>query len=291
MLRSTRDGFTWIEGLVLLGILAVLIALFVPATRRVREASRHHTQINNYLKQVALSVHTYHDTCKQFPPATGSNISTNGKSFPLSILLLPYVEQNPLYQVYVSGTMVMPNRIPSYDAPLDFSTSDWLRVQNFAGNVRVFTDVGIKTSFSAAVPGLTAETGTCTAILGKSFPDGTSNTILFATRFANTGSISSNGDINCSAYDAPLGAGNSAFFGVMPMTGQASAVSTDGWQLAPTLQQVNCQFGAVAHSFGAGGLQVSLADGSVRTISPAMSAFTWNTALQPNDGNPPGSDW
>ena len=46
-----------------------------------------------------------------------------------------------------------------------------------------------------------------------------------------------------------------------------------------------------AMSFGVAGLQVALLDGSVRMIAPSVSPNTWNVALQPNDGNPPGSDW
>jgi len=32
-------------------------------------------------------------------------------------------------------------------------------------------------------------------------------------------------------------------------------------------------------------------DGSARTVSPNISTETWNSAVQPNDGNPLGKDW
>jgi prepilin-type N-terminal cleavage/methylation domain-containing protein len=290
MSRSTRNGFTLVELLVVIAIISVLIALFVPSTRRVHEAAAR-TQCINNLKQMALAVHSYQDVHKQLPPA-GTYSPSGGNSLTLSIHLLPFVEQDPLYKLHLGGKTVTPVQIPPYIAPLDFTASDSLRVQNFAGNVRVFTDIGIDTPFGAAVTGLHAGTGTCTGTFKQTFTDGTSNTIMFATRYANNGgAIPGNGVVNCSAYDAPLGAGNSAFFGVMPMTAPANAVSSGGWQLAPTQTQANCQFGAVAHSFGSGGLMVALADASCRTISPTISAFTWNVAMQANDGNKLGSDW
>ncbi len=290
MPRSARKGITLVELLVVIAIIATLIAFLLPATRRVRESAAR-TQLINNLKQMTLAVHSYHDVHKQLPPATGTDSTSGGNRLPLSIHLLPYVEQTPLYQQYAAGKTVTPVQIPPYGAPLDFSTSDWLRVQNFAGNVRVFTDIGIKTPFGAAVPGLHAGTGTCTGTFELTFTDGTSNTILFATRYANNGAVSGNGVVNCSAYDAPLGEGNSAFFGVAPMTAPASAVSSDGWQWNPTLSQANCEFGVVAHSFGSAGLQCGMGDGSVHQVSSSISPETWNRAMQPNDGNTLGSDW
>jgi prepilin-type N-terminal cleavage/methylation domain-containing protein len=296
MSRSTRNGFTITELLVVIAIIAVLIALFLPATRRVRDGGAR-TQINNNLKQLALGVHSYHDVHKQFPPATGTVFTSEtvsgsqGNSLSLSIHLLPYVEQFPLFKQYAAGETVKPAQIPPYTAPLDISTSDFIGVQNFAGNVRVFTDIGVKTSFDSPVTGLDAFHGSCTTKLKDTFTDGTSNTIMFATRFANHDTMSSQGVVNCSAYDALLGADNSAFFGVIPMKGAPSQTSTGGWQIAPTLSQANCQFGAVAHSFGISGLQVVLADASARVIYPTMTASTWNSVLQPNDGNALGTDW
>ena len=45
---------------------------------------------------------------------------------------------------------------------------------------------------------------------------------------------------------------------------------------------------ATAH---AGGMQVGLADGSVRTLAPSMSGTTWWAAVTPSGGEVLGSDW
>ena len=57
-----------------------------------------------------------------------------------------------------------------------------MRVQNFAANVRVFTDGGVNTDWNKTVA-LKPEM-ICTTSLGRTFLDGTSNTIGFSTPYA-----------------------------------------------------------------------------------------------------------
>jgi prepilin-type N-terminal cleavage/methylation domain-containing protein/prepilin-type processing-associated H-X9-DG protein len=46
-----------------------------------------------------------------------------------------------------------------------------------------------------------------------------------------------------------------------------------------------------AQSGHRGGMNVTLADGSVRNVSPDISQITWTNAMLPTDGNSLGSDW
>jgi hypothetical protein len=39
------------------------------------------------------------------------------------------------------------------------------------------------------------------------------------------------------------------------------------------------------------GMMVGMGDGSVRAVSPGVSAATWAAACDPRDGVPLGNDW
>lgn len=100
---SARRGFTLVELLVVIAIIGILVALLLPAVQAAREASRR-AQCANHLKQLALAMHNYHDTYQRFPPGQyiyiDSTLPRDWNRFSWFYSILPYVEQQPMFEQY-----------------------------------------------------------------------------------------------------------------------------------------------------------------------------------------------
>jgi hypothetical protein len=290
--RKKRLGFNAIELVVVilvvfaaLGIILVFLKIQQDSERRIGGGAR--TQTNNNLKQLSLACHSFHDVYKKLPPAFGS---FGQMRFPASVHvhLLPYIEQDNLYRQYLEeegkGVLVNQRIVPPFICPQDFTQAkNGEGFQNFAANLRVFSDKGMATNFDANMPALAGiEPGK--ASIPNSIPDGTSNTILFTTKYGN---CQNGGSRYVAAPDSPF----AAFFGEnAAMVSAHPSDPTATYQAQPTADQ--CVITPLmAQSMSQIGLSVGMGDGSVRMISPNLSPRTWNLAVQPNDGLQLGDDW
>ncbi|MDR1494149.1 MAG: DUF1559 domain-containing protein [Planctomycetaceae bacterium] len=102
-------AFTLVELLVVIAIIGVLIALLLPAVQAAREAARR-MQCTNNQKQYGLALHNYNAALKSFPGLAARRDRTNGsiccpggQLISPHFWLLPYMEQNALYELLPKG--------------------------------------------------------------------------------------------------------------------------------------------------------------------------------------------
>ncbi|WP_339749011.1 DUF1559 domain-containing protein [uncultured Rubinisphaera sp.] len=127
-----KSGFTIIELLVSIAIIAVLVSLLLPAVQQAREAARL-AKCKNNLKQIGLALHNYHDVHSRLPAAAVSWSQAVVPSDPLTdwrqwgwcAAILPQLEISALYdKIDFSNDLRSPinrdilrHRIPVYQCP------------------------------------------------------------------------------------------------------------------------------------------------------------------------------
>jgi prepilin-type N-terminal cleavage/methylation domain-containing protein len=288
---TKHRAFTLIELLVVIAIIAVLIGLLLPAVQRVREAAARAQCVNN-LKQIVLASHNYHDLHGFLPPSVGGvgPFDFNWFSLPGSAVgsafwhLLPQLEQDNLFKAANgqcqgsdgNGGIALAVGIKTFVCPSDpTTTSARPSLGSYAANAQAMplpTFVVTSSSFIASSP----------TRIPASFPDGTSNTILFAEKYGKAmlaGFPGSNYWALNGGFAAPPIIGGTAGTAMGP---------SSRFQVAPSPLLADYTLTQTPH---VGGMQVALADGSVRSLSPAMSGATWWAACTPNGGEVLGSDW
>jgi prepilin-type N-terminal cleavage/methylation domain-containing protein len=102
--KTSVRAFTLIELLVAVSVIAVLIALLIPAVQRAREAARR-VQCQANLRQIGIALAQYEQASGVFPFGVGadadklvSHIASPGnRRYSLHSQILPYIEQNVIF--------------------------------------------------------------------------------------------------------------------------------------------------------------------------------------------------
>ena len=187
-LRPPRKGFTLVELLVVLGILAALVGLLLPAVMKVRSAADR-LRCSANMRQVGLALSNYHSTRGQLPPGMRDG---PGEPFPYMSWLariLPYAEQDAVWKQAVAAYGV--TKTPTADPPHPFSTV--IRLYGCPADERVKTATMTRGKYTAAFTsylGVSGKTGSTrdgilyldSTVRFTDITDGTSNTILVGER-------------------------------------------------------------------------------------------------------------
>jgi len=320
----TQRGFTLIELLVTIAIIAILVGLLVPAVQKVREAANR-TQCANNLKQLGLAAHSYHDERKHLPPGLGYFPTQNRVFGGFFFHLLPYLEQDNLFRsawgvvpfpapvgptnaYYPGNNEVYSQRVAVFLCPSDPSVADGVvQINGFSFGASCYGP----NALIAGAADLTTKPYKLNpegrARLGTDFADGTSNTILYAEKYARcTNAVMApqfRDGGTAWAYCAnamfnwqppPMTAPPKMFlpgFCIPAVANQGAPnalFASSRFQVQPAKGNCDPTLAATSH---AGGMQVGLADATVRTLSPNLSGTTWWAAVTPRGGEVLGSDW
>jgi prepilin-type N-terminal cleavage/methylation domain-containing protein/prepilin-type processing-associated H-X9-DG protein len=205
-----RRGFTIVEALVVLAVVAVSLSLALPAIQHsIQDARR--AQCANNLKQIALAMHNYHEAFQTFPPGWVSRDGTPGLGtrFGWQSFILPFVDQAPMYnQINFSLTMdadgkpipLLQTALPVYRCPVDPAPNpNPLRgeygTSNYSGNYGHIPPPRLRPLAMADFwPGALPAPMTSRGIFARNsfiriqhIVDGTSNTILVGERGVTSG--------------------------------------------------------------------------------------------------------
>jgi prepilin-type N-terminal cleavage/methylation domain-containing protein/prepilin-type processing-associated H-X9-DG protein len=190
--RRSCPGFTLVELLVSMGVIAILIGLTLPAVQQAR-ATAARASCQNNLKQLALALHQYHGAFNTLPPGHEPEQIQARPPMPFTgwhLRITPYVDQQAIWQQAVADYAANPTGLgmtypgerallPIFQCPADAR----LRVlqPDFLTQIRLaFTSyLGVSGTNLLAADGVLYK---ASAVRLEQVTDGTSHTLLIGER-------------------------------------------------------------------------------------------------------------
>lgn len=320
--RTSKRGFTLIELLVVIAIIAILIGLLLPAVQKVREAAARMSCQNN-LKQLGLALHNYANSNNNMFPASRITVGTDAKFRSWTPIALPYVEADAVAKQWneslkwssgtnmtVSQTMFKLFMCPSAPGNRKTPTSPpTLTVPALAGvnlgpgdygsvnaiRRRFYTANGLA-NFPGSQAGATPAAGDeAVGALQKVIPtpllgitDGLSNTLLLAEDAGRPNVFQKGfGDTGVNTADGFGWADPDAGCSIDGVVPGAKGVA---WTTGGTCI-MNCTNDSELFSFHTGGINATMADGSVRFIRENLNAATLAALVTASGGDIIGNDF
>ena len=306
-----RRGFTLIELLVVIAIIAILIGLLLPAVQKVRSAAAR-AQSQNNVKQIALACHSFHDANGILPPLSAIAVPGSGQPVSGYFWILPFIEQNNVYQLGIAnggawpstppnseagrraGTSAGSKIIKTYLSPRDPSnpTETWVEGNggtwahcNYGMNHAVF---GVPVDPVAGVDTLDKRTKGNARFTLLSMSDGTSNTVGVAEQYAVCGPSSNSPTDNLNhklwAYNLTWYYPQGPYFDTRLMTSTGTNIIATSTAAPPQAQPKVAACDPYKVQAIDGVCVVGMMDGSVRGVTPMVDQTAWCRTLWPQDG-------
>ncbi|WP_298859606.1 DUF1559 domain-containing protein [uncultured Gimesia sp.] len=294
--RSKR-AFTLIELLVVIAMIAILLALLLPAVQQAREAARR-TQCKNHLKQIGLAIHNYHGVYTSFPNANANSELSGGSLF---TSILPLIDQANSYHLYdfnltnsdPHNVEVTSQVIPFYLCPsspmrraVPSCSSDSGRAP---GNYAVCIGSKDYNQYWSFTPGATQPalngaivfTGsTAGKTKFRDFTDGTSNTLMVGETAYNLP------DYKFRSGDCAGQSRYSFTYWSVPFPGSTACTTEHAFNPKDVADDsiYDSNWTRSFRSDHTGGVQFTLADGSVRFISENIDSTLLDALATRNGG-------
>lgn len=296
-------GFTLIEVIVVVAVIGLLVAILIPAVQMAREASRRTHCLAN-LRQLGLAINQYLAASGVLPAG-----NTGGYSF--YVMILPYIEQKPLYDSF-NFSAPFPNRpspTPNATAigvslalllcPSDPFAASVAGSTSYAGN----HGVGFckNSLYGACDNGSFVQVG-FPSISNQAITDGTSSTVMIAEWLVDSGA-SSAGDPKRAIYSLPgrftepeqfkpfaqqcygadtsmvarvqVGKGSNWYWGTFPCTLYNHTEPINNHTCLNGGGALTQQSAWTAGSMHPGGANVLFADGHVPFLSASIATKVW----------------